>query len=335
MSSFHAATPAVFSFVVSLVLCLGAGAALAPPASAHCFVGARFFPANIATDDPCVADELSLPTLTAFTTADNPPNSQVNLSGELSKRITDTVGVSFGGTWSQVTLPGAASMAGFQNLETTLKWQLATLPQSEFVMSAGISVEWGNTGSAAVGAANFSTYTPTVWFGKGFGDLPESMKWLRPFAVTGQLGYAIPGISTVVTIDPDSGDADTAFNPQMLNWGASVQYSLPYLNSNVMDVGLPDFFKGLNFIVEASMQTPVANTLTSGILTTGTISPGVIWTGTYFQVGVEALIPVNRQSGSDVGVMAQLHFYLDDIFPRTIGRPIFGGSGPAGRTMAY
>ena len=25
-------------------------------ASAHCFVGARFFPATLATDDPCVAD---------------------------------------------------------------------------------------------------------------------------------------------------------------------------------------------------------------------------------------------------------------------------------------
>ena len=32
-------------------------------ASAHCFVGGRFFPAMLATDDPCVADEMSLPTV--------------------------------------------------------------------------------------------------------------------------------------------------------------------------------------------------------------------------------------------------------------------------------
>ena len=27
-------------------------------ASAHCFVGGRFFPATLGTDDPCVADEM-------------------------------------------------------------------------------------------------------------------------------------------------------------------------------------------------------------------------------------------------------------------------------------
>ena len=37
------------------------------------------------------------------------------------------------------------------------------------------------------------------------------------------------------------------------------------------------------------------------------------------------LIPVNRQSGSNVGVIGQLHFYLDDLDPRGIGRPIFSG----------
>jgi hypothetical protein len=46
------------------------------------------------------------------------------------------------------------------------------------------------------------------------------------------------------------------------------------------------------------------------------------WVGNYFQV--EALIPINRQSGSNVGVIAQLHLYLDDIDPRGIGKPLFG-----------
>ncbi len=32
-------------------------------ALAHCFVGDRFFPATLVIDDPCVADELSLPTV--------------------------------------------------------------------------------------------------------------------------------------------------------------------------------------------------------------------------------------------------------------------------------
>ena len=65
-------------------------------AFAHCFVGARFFPATLATDDPCVADELSLPTVSWSRTADTPPATEWDVSGELSKRITEDFGVSIG-----------------------------------------------------------------------------------------------------------------------------------------------------------------------------------------------------------------------------------------------
>ncbi len=50
---------------------------------------------------------------------------------------------------------------------------------------------------------------------------------------------------------------------------------MPYLKSAVIDLGLPDFVNHLIPLVEATLQTPVANTLTSGTLTTGTINPGV------------------------------------------------------------
>jgi hypothetical protein len=46
-------------------------------ASAHCLVGARFFPATLATDDPCVADEMSLPTVAWSRTGDVPPAKEL------------------------------------------------------------------------------------------------------------------------------------------------------------------------------------------------------------------------------------------------------------------
>ena len=52
----------------------------------------------------------------------------------------------------------------------------------------------------------------------------------------------------------------------------------------------------------------------------------MIYVGNGFQLAVEALVPINRQSGSNVGVIGQLHFYLDDLDPRGIGRPIFAGA---------
>src|SRR5277367_6784517 len=86
--------------------------------SAHCFVGPRFFPATLAVDDPCVADELSLPTVSWSKTGDVPPADEWDISAELSKRITEDLGISIGDTWSQISPPGGPKMAGFGDLET-------------------------------------------------------------------------------------------------------------------------------------------------------------------------------------------------------------------------
>jgi hypothetical protein len=314
---------------------LGLAIALVPlsHSGAHEIVGNRFFPATLGIDDPGVNDELALPTVSAFKTGDNPSFKELDFSAEYSKRITEAFAISISPAYSHLSAPGGPTgmgASGFQNLETTFKYRVFRDPDHEFVMSVGLIVDWGGTGASSVGADPFNTYTPTIYFGKGLGDLPDSLSWIRPVAITGQVGYAIPGRSSITTfgIDPDSGDptADTEFNPRVLNWGATIQYSMPYLNSSVVDLGLPDFINHLIPLVEATMQTPVANTLTSGTTTTGTINPGVIWVGNTFQVGVEALVPINRQSGSNVGVIAQLHFFLDDIDPHGIGKPLFGNA---------
>jgi hypothetical protein len=308
---------------------IGAAAALATAtvARSHEIVGNRFFPATLTIDDPGVADELALPTVTWSKTGDNPSAKEVDISAEYAKRITEDFGISISPTWTHLYAPGGPAMkgaSGFQNIETALKYRLFKSPEHEFVMSVGLEIEWGRTGATSVGSESFNVYSPTVYFGKGFGDLPDSMQWFKPFAITGQIGYAIPGVSSV-TDGPD-----TEFNPRVLEWGGSLQYSLPYLKSAVVDLGLPDFVNHLIPIVEASLETPVSNILTSGTVTTGTISPGVIWAGKYTQVGFEAMIPINRQSGRGIGAIGQLHFYLDDIAPTTLGRPLFTNSITAG-----
>ena len=307
---------------------------LAPQgALAHCFVGGRFFPATLGIDDPCVADELSIPTLTWTRTADTPSAREFDVSGEFSKRITEYFGVSISPTWTHLSQPGMPNQSGFQNLETTFKYQFLTLPEQEFVMSGALVVEWGNTGAAGVGADPFTSYTPTLYMGKGFGGLPDAVRWLRPVGLTAQVGYAIPSSNSSVNVDPDTGDADIELHPRFLQYGFSLQYSMPYLKSSVVDLQLPDFFNRLIPIVEGSFQTPVSNNFGTGIATTGTIQPGVIWVGNYYQIGLEAVIPINHASGSGIGVMAQLHLYLDDIFPKTVGQPLFGGSTNPGRPI--
>jgi hypothetical protein len=293
---------------------------------AHCFVGARFFPATLATDDPCVADELSLPTVAWSRTTDVPPAQEWDISGELARRITDDFGVSIGNAWSQVSQPGGFKMAGFSDLETTFQYQLMKNDSHELAMLLGLIVDWGGTGAVNSGiGTSYSVVTPTWYVGKGFGDLPDSAGWLRAFAVTGQVGYQIPTTSYEA--------AQNAFIPQMLVYGGSLQYSMPYLKSEIKDLELPDFINHLIPIVEAQFATPVADNFGNSNATTGTINPGVIWAGSYFQVGLEAMIPVTRESGTGIGVLGQLHFYLDDMFPETFGKPLLGGTPATAKAL--
>ena len=297
-------------------------------AFAHCFVGARFFPATLAIDDPCVADEMSLPTVAWLKTADVPPASEWDISLDFAKRITEDFGITVGDTWSQIRQPGGPTRAGFGNLATALQYQLLKDSPHELAMLLGLVVEWGGTGATNSGLGTpYSVLTPTFQFGKGFGDLPDEAGWLRAFAVTGQVGYQFPTSSYDLV--------QNTFIPQVLVYGGSIQYSMPYLKSEIRDYQLPDFINHLIPIVEAQLATPVANNFGNSFLTTGTINPGVIWVGSYFQVGAEAMIPVNHASGSAVGFLGQLHLYLDDMFPTTIGRPLLGGTSTPPRKLSF
>ena len=55
----------------------------------------------------------------------------------------------------------------------------------------------------------------------------------------------------------------------------------------------------------------------------GTVQPGVIYMADTYQIALEAVVPINGASGHNVGVVAELHFFLDDIFPTSIGKPLF------------
>ena len=294
-------------------------------ASAHCYAGSRFFPATLASDDPCVADELSLPTFTTIRTpaTDTDPSARVTTySFDFAKSITPDFGLGVGRSYVVQKPDGMPITRGWDNLEASAKYHLYTNAPHEFAFSLGVDADIGGTGSKRIGAESFSTITPQIYFGKGFGDLPAELNYLRPFAVTGVIGYGIPTRSKTVSID-DTGDLSIDRNPHTLNTGFSIQYSLPYLQSNVRDTGFGAVFNHLIPLVEFNLQTPLDRGQRGQ--TTGTINPGFIWAEKTFQIGVEAVIPANSRTGRNTGVIAQLHFYLDDIFPNTLGKPIFGG----------
>jgi len=120
---------------------------------------------------------------------------------------------------------------------------------------------------------------------------------------------------------------------RVFNWGLTFQYNLQYLQSYVQDVGLPPPFNRMIPIVELPMQTSVEG----ASRTAGSVNPGIIWFGRYFQLGLEAVIPVHGNTidlaeeprQGSVGLLAQVHFYLDDIWPEVFTwTPFSGVLGP-------
>src|SRR5579862_7068710 len=91
---------------------------LAPsPVQAHGFAGDRFFPATLLTDDPFVADEMSLPTFTRPPTAAD-GSYEYDLDVDVAKRLTDKLGVTLGYGWANTHSPGMPSVSGFGPLST-------------------------------------------------------------------------------------------------------------------------------------------------------------------------------------------------------------------------
>jgi hypothetical protein len=308
-------------------LCAAVLLAAAGPARAHGLAGKRFFPSTLTVEDPFVADELTLPSVLHIkrpARGDEPARLETQVSGELSKRITPTLGLTLEGEWLHRDPEGRQSHSGFGNLELGLKYQFFTSQAHETVLSAGFGWEPGGTGRRAVGAESFDMFKPALFFGKGLGDLPEALAWLKPLAVTGTVGGLIPGRGSTRAIETGEDETAVEFerHPDVFQWGLVIEYSLPYLQSFVRDVGLPAPWSRLIPVVEVEFQHPLDRGQSGKF--TGTVNPGIIWAGRFFQVGVEAVVPVNERTGKNVGVRAMLHFFLDDLFPGSLGRPLFG-----------
>jgi hypothetical protein len=272
------------------------------PSWSHGYAGKRFFPTTLSVDDPFVSDEFSL----LFGYLKEEENEQnYSLSVEYSKRITPHFGFGIDDSYQFVKTKRESTQHGFSNLGVGLKYQFLTNAQHEAIMSVGVDAEIGSTGNSSVGADDFTTLAPGLFFGKGLGDLPESLRFLRPFAVTGLIAPAF-------TIDSNE--------PDMLEYGFTVQYSFQYLEAFVKDVGLPAPINKMILVVEFPFETALNEG--SGGKTQGFVNPGIIWVGKYIQLGLEAQIPVNGNSGDGVGVLALFHVFIDDLFPNSLGRPI-------------
>lgn len=281
---------------LALILWLAAAAS----ALAYTAAGDRTFPATILLPQAAPADEF-------YVTPESVPvigGEATRLDFTFDKTLTERLGVQLSDGYTWLGRDNASTLSGWQNLQLVVKYLAIRDAQHEALLSLGLSREWGGTGAPAIGALSSGATTPTVYFAKGLGDL--DIGYLRPLALTGVLGYQF---------------ADSAPRPDAVVTGLALEYSIPYLQSNVEALPLPDPVRQMTPLVEAFVVTPRESI--GHVRESATLGPGVSYAGEGWEFAVEALVPLSRGAGSGVGVAAQLHVALDYFFGAPLGRPLF------------
>ena len=292
-------------------------------AYAHGIAGNRFFPGTLSFDDPAVADESVLPLFSSSKHLG--PRSDVtdnSLSWSFFRLLTPTLGVGIDSGWIHRDW-GSFQRSGFDTTNIGVKGEVYRNDLREMLVSAGLAWGIGHSGAQGVGGNAPDLITPGIFFGKGFGDLPDNLAWLRPFAITGAVTFEHPmtGASTNFAIDLQTGQFGPMLTPKVdtLHWGFAVEFSTLYLTDRFTPGKLPkeEPLNQLVPLVEFSFDSP------RGQKTSATMNPGLSYVAVTWQIAAEALIPLNREGGRSVGGRAQLLFFLDDLLPSVFGKPLW------------
>jgi hypothetical protein len=268
-------------------------------------------------DDPGVADEASLPVLSV----QSPDGKTTDISAnvEYDKTIFNNLALGVGNTYDLLLHDAEEdnkTHGGFENLYLLLKYRWIVLPEHEFISSVSVERDLGRAGTPGFDDGYNST-TFAAYFGKGLGDIPYTP--IRPFAITGELDYTVP----------DAGPASQSGGfIQTWSGGLTLQYSIPYLQSQIHDYGLPSLFANLTPLVELAWSSAAGRSAVgpADYPTSFELGTGAVWTGTWYALSAEAVWPLNGAAAHGIGFIGQFHVYFDDLFPNTIGKPLIGRS---------
>jgi hypothetical protein len=273
-------------------------------ASAHGVVGQRSFIEPFVTEDVNPKNEFVI----ARPEWDHGSDSRNFLLGfGLEKKLADTFSITVDGEWDSLspTDPHDPQATGFNNLGITLKDAVYVNPEHEGIISAAVEAA-APVGTTKVGAEQDWAFKPFLLYGKGFGDLPAAVSYLRPFALQGDGGFEI-------SIDSD--------RTTTLVYNFCLQYSIPYLQSFVHDLGFPwplnDLIPVTEFNFDQGIHGQEAGQ--ARIITT----PGVVYMDRYVEIGVAGRFPLTGSAHQDLnwGVIGIVDLFIDDIVPATTWQP--------------
>src|SRR5262245_4285055 len=289
------ATTRFARWLVGLFLIVATMPAAPRFADAHGIAGNRFFPGTLSFDDPAVADESILPLFTSSKQPDEGGYVVDNrFSWSLFRLLTPTLGVGVDSGWVHRNW-GSAQRSGFGHESLD---QRNSLPQRSARDVGGRRVELGHRPLRRPrGRRQWTRCDAPRFFGKGFGDLPDSLAWLRPFGITGAvtLEHPMTGSSINFGVDPLTGQLAPMLtrNVDILHWGFALEFSTLYLTSRFTPGKLPKQEPLNQFVplVEFSFDSP------RGQKTVATMNPGLSYVAVSWQVAAEAIVPLNSEAG--------------------------------------
>jgi hypothetical protein len=310
--------------VVDGVSALAIGSAVlvaSQAAQSHGIAGNRFFPGTLTFDDPAVADEAILPNFSRLSHPDGGGEVTDNrINWSFTRLLTPAVGVVIDNSWIARNW-GVTQRSGFDVTNVGIKWEVYRNNPHEALLAASLLWGIGNSGAQGVDAKASNTIKPGLFFGKGFGDLPDNLSWLRPFGVTGALVLEHPtgSVSTNLGFDPVSGQLGPVMtrSVDILHWGFAVEFSTLYLTSRF--TGGPPKEEPLNQLVPL---VEFAVDSAPGRKSIATMNPGLSYVAVTWQIAVEAIVPLNSASGRNIGARTQLLLFLDDLAPSLFGKPL-------------
>ncbi len=297
----------------------------ASSAQAHGIAGNRYFPATLTFDDPAVEDELTLPLNSRFEhpTDEGGEAKDDSYTAAFLKLVAPTLAVGGDTTWTDRKRSGFSTREGFTSTHVLVKSLLYENDPHETLIAGSLIAGIGGLGSKGVGGGGPFSIQPSVTFGKGFGDLPDQLRWLRPFAIAGAISpeFPINGRTRSLIFDPakDQSQYGYVHNYDVLHWAFAIEFSTFYLTSRYD--GGPPKEEPLHQLVPL-IEFPVDTTFSGGKATSAaTMNPGFAYVGEVYQVAAEAIVPLNSQGGRGVGMTMSLEFFLDDLMPSVFGEP--------------
>lgn len=270
-------------------------------ASAHGLVGQRTFIEPFVTEDANPKNEFVIAKPAFFNTNEG---NEFSLGFALEKKLSDNFSLALEGEWTSQRVGGEPNSEGFQNPGILFKYSLWKDPAREFILSPALEIEVP-LGDGVVGTERDTAVTPLLLFAKGWGDLPQSLSYLRPLAFMGDAGFEIRTNTRTETV---------------FKYDVLLMYSLPYLHTYVRDFGTPWPLRQLVPLVEFNFETRINGPERT---TEARVTPGLVYLGKFVQLGVAGQFPLNHTTDRefDPSILFIVDLFYDDLFPTLTWTP--------------